>query len=195
MSYTCECHERPLKATLDIDESRAVQRAREGDASAQRLLFDAHVHRVHALAFRMCGSEDMADDLTQDTFIRAFAQLPTFRGDAPFSAWLHRIAVSVILNGLRSRRRRETHEVPFELGATASLESPSNDPVLGEALNRAMDSLDVQGRLIVILHEIHGYTASDIAQMTGSLPGTVRVRLTRAKARLRKALRRYWEVT
>ncbi len=180
-------------ALFNTDETDVVKRAKNGEASAQRQLFDAHVNRVHSLAFRMCWNNDTADDLTQDTFVRAFRQLPRFRGDAPFGAWLHRIATSVILNGLRAQRRRAARELPFEAAASASKDTSSADPTLGDALERALALLTVESRLIVILHEIEGYTPQEIGRMTSTLPGTVRVRLARAKAQLRKLLQPYGE--
>src|SRR5678815_1861202 len=87
------------------DERLLITRAQRGDRDASRALYDAHARRVHRLAFRMCGDEDMARDFTQDTFLRVFQKLHTFRGEAAFSTWVHRIAVSVTLNGMRKQKR------------------------------------------------------------------------------------------
>lgn len=83
------------------DEQSLITRVLDGDREAARALYEAHVHRVHRLVFRLCGDEELTHDLTQDVFIRAFDQLPRFRGEAALSTWLHRIAVSVTLNAMR----------------------------------------------------------------------------------------------
>ena len=96
-----------------IDKS-LIQRAANGDPSAQRTLYDAHVDRIYRLAFRMAGDDDLARDFTQETFIRAFSRLQDFRGDSAFSTWLHTIATTVSLNGLRKVRRIRTREEGIE---------------------------------------------------------------------------------
>src|SRR5262245_15160670 len=82
-------------------ERLLIASAQRGEREAARALYDAHARRVHRLIYRLCGDEDMARDLTQDTFVRVFQKLSTFRGESSFGTWVHRIAVSVALNGLR----------------------------------------------------------------------------------------------
>ena len=84
-----------LEASTGYDERLLISQAQRGDRQAAKALYDAHARRVHRLVFRICGDEEMARDLTQDTFVRIFQKLSTFRGDAAFSTWVHRIAVSV----------------------------------------------------------------------------------------------------
>ena len=74
-----------------------IARCLAGDADAERALYDAHVDRIYRLVYRMAGDGDLAQDLTQDTFIRAFERLQQFRGDSSLATWLHSIAVSVTL--------------------------------------------------------------------------------------------------
>src|SRR5439155_211470 len=81
-------------------------RVRAGDALAERALYDAHVDRVFRLAYRLAGDDDLARDFTQETFIRAFERLDSFRGEAALSTWLYTIATTVTLNGLRKLKRR-----------------------------------------------------------------------------------------
>ena len=96
-----------------MEERELLTRAQAGDPAAERALYDTHVDRVYRLTFRMAGDATLAQEFTQDTFVRAFERLGTFRGDSALSTWLHTIAVSVSLNGLRKvrRLRRETNEV------------------------------------------------------------------------------------
>jgi len=86
-------------------ERSLIARAAAGDVAAARALYDAHSRRVYRLAYRMCGDPDLAADLTQDVFVRVFSQLGRFRGEAAFTTWLHRVAVTSCLNSLRKVKR------------------------------------------------------------------------------------------
>jgi RNA polymerase sigma-70 factor (ECF subfamily) len=179
---------RKARATIEA-ELTLVRRAQAGDHEAYRALYEAFLPRIHALAYRMCGSPDLADDLVQAAFIRAFTRIAAFRGDAPVGAWLHRVAVSVILNGLRAERRRQAREVPLGREAEwVAASAPPGRPALADELERAMDALPEKARMVVILHDVEGYTHEEIAQMMGIRAGASRVRLARARAALKAAL-------
>lgn len=174
------------------DEQTLITRVLDGDRGAARALYEAHVHRVHRLVFRLCGDEELTHDLTQDVFIRAFDQLPRFRGEAAFSTWIHRIAVSVTLNALRKVRRLRTRELSLE-GATHVPDEAGapRDPELKERLTRAIEALPPGSRASVILHDIEGYTHVEIAAMLGIAVGTSKARLFDARVKLRQALADY----
>ena len=93
-----------------LPDANLIASIRAGDAAAERALYDAHVDRIYRLAYRMTGDATLAEDATQDTFIRAFARLDEFRGDGAFGGWLHRIATTVVLGHLRRRKRVRTWE-------------------------------------------------------------------------------------
>ena len=82
-----------------------IRRVLAGDASAERALYDAHVDRVFRLAYRLAGDADLAQDFTQETFVRAFSKLREFQGRSAFATWLHAITVSVSLNALRKVKK------------------------------------------------------------------------------------------
>lgn len=170
-------------------EQTLVRRAQAGDHEAYRALYEAYLPRIHGLAYRMCGDADLADDLVQAAFVRVYASLRSYRGDAPLGAWLHRVAVSVILNGLRSERRRRMREVPLDLAPSSEPAAPGGSE-LAIALERAMESLSEEARMVVILHDVEGYSHEEIASMMGIRAGASRVRLVRARARLKDALSR-----
>ena len=94
-----------------MNDSQLVTAVLAGEARAERELYDRHVDRIYRLAFRMAGDDTLARDFTQDTFVRAFGKLADFRGEASLATWLHTIAVSVILNGLKQVRRIRTREI------------------------------------------------------------------------------------
>lgn len=171
------------------DERLLIARAREGDRSAARSLYDAHARRVHRLAYRLCGDEEMARDFTQDTFVRVFQKLDTFRGEAAFSTWIHRIAVTVTLNGMRKERRLKRHHDDLDLAAELPAPAPNGiEPDLRARLASAIEALPKSCRVSVQLHDIEGYTHMEIAAMLGIAEGTSKARLFDARNRLRKAL-------
>src|SRR5215213_527881 len=97
-----------------LDEATLIARVLAGDAAAERTLYDKHVDRVYRLAYRLAGDDTLAQDFTQETFIRAFDKLRDFRGQAAFSTWLHTIATSVVLNGLRKSNRFRQREAELD---------------------------------------------------------------------------------
>src|SRR5438132_1304751 len=91
-----------------VDERELIARVRAGDGLAERALYDAHVDRVFRLAYRLAGDDDLARDFTQETFIRAFERLDSFRGEAALSTWLYTSATTVPLAGPREERWART---------------------------------------------------------------------------------------
>jgi RNA polymerase sigma-70 factor (ECF subfamily) len=178
------------------DERFLVARAQQGDRDAARSLYDTHVRRIHRLVFRLCGDEEMARDLTQDTFIRVFEKLSTFRGDSAFATWVHRIAVTVTLNGLRKERRLKRGADDLDVANDLPAPSDNVDPDLRARLRAAIEALPPGARASVILHDIEGYTHSEIGAMLGIAEGTSKARLFDARNKLRKALAAFvkeWE--
>src|SRR5689334_4801220 len=98
-----------LTARMDLTDAAAVSRARGGDADAFRLLVDRHSHAVFRVAYRMTGNEHDADDVVQETLLRAYRQLGRFEERANFGTWLHRIAINCSLDLLRARVRADKH--------------------------------------------------------------------------------------
>jgi len=164
-----------------------IARVRAGDGAAERALYDAHVDRVYRLAYRLAGDDELARDFTQETFIRAFERLHTFRGDAALSTWLHAIATSVALNGLRKikRFRRDTdlEEAHVVTGGARQAE-----PDLKVRLERAVDALPLGYRTVFVMHDVEGYTHEEIGAVLGIPAGTSKARLFDARAKLRTAL-------
>jgi RNA polymerase sigma-70 factor (ECF subfamily) len=166
-----------------------VARCLAGDRTAERALYDAHVDRVYRLAFRLAGDADLAQDFTQETFIRAFDRLGQYRGDASLATWLHTIATSVSLNGMRSvtrLRARSTNldDVP-ELTAVTKRIAPHD---LRERLHSAIDALSVKLRPVFVMHDVEGYTHEEISNTLSIPVGTSKARLFDARAKLRAAL-------
>jgi len=171
-----------------LDERFLIARAQQGDRDAARSLYETHVRRIHRLVFRLCGDEEMARDLTQDTFIRVFDKLSTFRGDSAFATWVHRIAVTVTLNGLRKERRLRRGADDLDVATDLPAPADNVDPDLRAKLRAAIEALPPGARASVILHDIEGYTHAEIGAMLGIAEGTSKARLFDARNKLRKAL-------
>jgi RNA polymerase sigma-70 factor (ECF subfamily) len=171
-----------------VKERQLVTRVLEGDPVAERELYDAHVDRVYRLTYRMTGDEDLAQEFTQETFIRAFEKLKGFRGDAALSTWLHSIAVSVVYNGMRKVKRLHKRHVDLKEGSGLSVNPGGSDPDLKERLAAAVDDLPLGYRTVFVMHDVEGYKHEEIAAVLGVSSGTSKAQLSRARAKLRVAL-------
>jgi len=174
----------------------AVQRAQGGDQAAFEELYRDHVGRVYALCLRMTGDRGRAEELAQDVFLRAWTKLSTFRGDAAFSTWLHRLAVNVVLAHRRSRGKRwarlmgtDDLELYEGVAAKAGLAEPAKPtPGARRDLEEAIATLPDGARTVFVLYEIEGYRHDEIAEATGTAVGTSKAQLHRARKLLREAL-------
>jgi RNA polymerase sigma-70 factor, ECF subfamily len=182
-----------LPSPARVTEPDLIARVLAGDRLAARALYDAHVGRVHRLAYRLTGDVQLAHEVTQDTFVNALKHLDRFRGDSQLATWLHRITVTVALNTLRRQKRRQGREEPIEEadagGSLAGAESEGLDPIVRERLHRAIDALPEIYRTTLVMHEFEGYSHVEIAEMLGVAVGTCKSRLFIARAQLRAALR------
>jgi RNA polymerase sigma-70 factor (ECF subfamily) len=171
-----------------LDEPVRIERVLAGDPRAARELYDAHAPRVYRLIFRLAGDPDLAQELTQETFVRAFSRLGDFRGDAALSTWLHRIAVSVALNGMRKVKRFREREAPLEHAESIGSRASGIDPDLREQLARAIDALPESLRVTLVMHDVEGYTHGEISAALEVPEGTCKTRLSTARAKIRQAL-------
>jgi RNA polymerase sigma-70 factor (ECF subfamily) len=174
--------------TNRFSDRQLVDRCLSGDALAERAFYDAHVDRVYRLMHRMTGDGDLAADFTQETFIRAFSRLEQFRGDASLSTWLHSIAVSVALNGMRKVRRIHSRTEDIEQTPVIAVQPSVGSPDLRTKLFAAIDALSEKLRPVFLMHDVEGYTHEEIAGSLGIPLGTSKARLFDARARLRIAL-------
>lgn len=171
-----------------MEERHLVERVIGGDRTAERRLYDAHVDRVYRLTYRMTGDDDLAQEFTQETFIRAFDRLKQFRGDAALSTWLHSIAVSVVYNGMRKVKRLQKRQVDLKETRGMAVDVVEAEPDLKERLAAAIDDLPMGYRTVFVMHDVEGYKHEEIAAALGVSSGTSKAQLSRARAKLRKAL-------
>lgn len=171
------------RATDDV----LLEAARAGDRSA----FDELVRRTYrgtyGLALRLMGDPDDARDVTQKTYLRAFRGLDRFRGDAQFTTWLYRITANRAATHLRWRIRNRHEELPADLGSVSD-EGFGGDADLRHDLGTALRCLPPKLRVVVVLHDVYGLTHGEIAEDLSISESASKVRLHRARHRLRSEL-------
>ncbi len=171
-----------------VTETQLIQRLKDGDQTVARSLYDSHVDRVFRICYRFAGEYDLAQDFTQETFVRAFTKIGTFRGDAKFGTWIVAIATTVSLNGLRKVKRFRTREVVLDDQMTGRSTVSAVEPDLRADLYRAIDRLPERSRAVFVLHDVEGYTHREIGEILGIKAGTSKSQLFRARGRLRDDL-------
>jgi RNA polymerase sigma-70 factor (ECF subfamily) len=169
-----------------------VALAAAGDRRAFERLYRAHVTHVYSLCARMVADRALAEELTQDVFVRAWEKLGLFRGEAAFGTWLHRLAVNVVLNrrrvdGARKARFAEAEDESDFGDVAAARPTQPGDRMDLEA---AIATLPPGARRVFVLHDVEGYTHEEIARQLGITAGGSKAQLHRARMLLREALNR-----
>ena len=189
--------------SVEIDDSELVNRAQREDLSAYDQLVRRYQERVYATVYHMTSNHEDAHDLVQDTFIKAFRALKSFKGDSSFYTWVYRIAVNKTINFLKQRKNRvhvSLNDVDFhaendpDLVALVSDKTPRRDLnllELQEKLNAAMQRLSEHHRMVVTLHDIQGLSHEEIGKIMDCNVGTVRSRLFYARQQLQGYLSDY----
>jgi RNA polymerase sigma-70 factor, ECF subfamily len=177
------------------DDAGLLERLRRGDARAFEELVTSYQHRVFGVALRMLGSRAEAEDVAQETFLRAHRALAEFRGEARLGTWLYAIASRLCLNRLASGARRHEHR---DEAALLRLPATSGDAVaalergeLEAALHEAIAGLPEERRIVVVLRDLEGLAYEEIAEVLGLQLNTVRSRLHRARLDLKAKLERW----
>ena len=169
---------------MDVDlEKELIASCRRGDTSACGDLIRAHSGRVFAVCFGMLGNRHDAEDVTQQTLLKGFTQIRTLRDSDRFAPWIVRIARNLCLDVLRTRKRRGTPSGLSDLRV-------EGDPEDYRPLEQALDKLNVDYRVPLLLFSFDGRSTQSIAETLGVTQANVQTRLSRARKRLRRLLER-----
>jgi RNA polymerase sigma-70 factor (ECF subfamily) len=169
-------------------ERRLVRDAQQGDLVAFERLYRDNERKVFALCLRLSSDGALAEELTQEVFVRAWRKLGSFRGESAFSTWLYPLAVNVALSERRSRRRRDARFVATDDPAGFERAPGTPRPETGFDLERAMAALPPGARAVFVLHDVEGRTHEEIAALLDLATGTSKAQLFRARRLLREAL-------
>ncbi len=192
---------------MERTEALLIDHLREGDETALAPLVEKYKRMVHRLAMQITKNHEDANDVMQETFIKVYQSIHTFRQEATFETWVYRIAVNEALNYVKRRKRRRessletTDESEYNPEIRRKAEE-ANDPEiqaqqaeLRHWVTKAVNSLSLKHRIVVILHELEGLTHAEIASILNCSEGTVRSRLHYARKQLRSLLKPYVDAT
>jgi RNA polymerase sigma-70 factor, ECF subfamily len=173
------------------DEQLLIDQAREGSHAAYRVLMERHMKYAYNVAYGFVSDREAARDIVQEAFVRAYKSLATFRGDAGFGTWLHRIVANLSMNHLkhiRSKARREvTLEAVAPMVASTQPETQHDGDVRGH-IERAIHELPTLQRAVVILRHVDGLSTKQVSGILRISEGTVKTHLFRGLRNLRKRL-------
>ena len=187
-----------------VVRAKVAFRARSGDGEAFGALYRRYQSGIYTFIRGQVREAELAADLTQDTFVRAWESLPRLRQEGAFRGWLYRIAANLVRDEVKSGRARlevtestlageDGSRLPEPAGKEGVPEEMLASEEMKEEVRRALDSLPAEQRAAVVMHHMEGMGMSEIAEAMGVRPGTVMSRLARAREALRKQLSSYVE--
>lgn len=194
-------------ASAPAEEMELVERARQGDLQAYDELVKRYQERIYATVYHMTANHEDANDLAQESFVKAYQALKSFKGGSSFYTWLYRIAVNKTINFLKQRKNRQhmsLNDLDFnaehdpDLVALISDKTPRREAGLAELqekLNGALQKLSESHRMAVVLHDVQGLSHEEIAKVMHCNIGTVRSRLFYARQQLQALLADYIKAT
>ena len=180
---------------MHADDVAAVAKARDGDQDAFRGLVERHSRSIYRLAYRMTGRPEDAEDVVQDTFVRAYRQLGRFEARSNFATWLYRIGFNCAIDYMRARPKRETVETHDTLDQmTRENVNPSMDDLvyageIGERVQTALGGLSAQERAAFLMRHYHGCSIEEICQSLGLKTNAAKHSIFRAVKKMRVALK------
>lgn len=178
-----------------MEESRLIRRASDGDAEAFNTLMGMHERRMYAVALRMCGNPDDAQDCLQEAMLRIYRAISGFKAQSTFSTWVYRVTMNTCLDELRKRKNRPNTSLDGLLDAGWSPvdgdESPERHALRGEvrrSLQQFIRDLPEDMRSAVVLRDVEGYSYEEIARILDANVGTIKSRISRGRERLREKI-------
>ncbi len=184
-----------MAGEMNDTESGLLAAARKGDQSALATLLERHQQRVFGFGVKMCGDSEDAKDVAQDTLLTLARSVKDFRGEASLSTWLYTVARSFCIKKRRRTKGAPAFHEPLDKVTHENVGEPAATPeqaLLGlearQTVAAALDALEPEAREVVVLRDIEGLTAVEVAEVTGASVAAVKSRLHRARAALREHL-------
>ncbi|MCG9697752.1 RNA polymerase sigma factor [Shewanella sp. Isolate11] len=174
---------RPPQSELRHFDSLLITQAKQGDKAAFHELYKLHHRRVYALCFRLAGQPDLAEEATQETFVRLWQKLPLFDGQSQFSTWLHSLTVNQALTTIKKQKSFWARMIPAEHAA----ETGGTD-LHYEVLDKLLLRLPERARMVFVLFALEGYQHDEIARRLNIAPGTSKAQYHRAKQLLQEMI-------
>jgi RNA polymerase sigma-70 factor, ECF subfamily len=172
----------------DLPDDALLARHADGDKAAFGVLVTRHRDRAWAVALRTTGNPNDAADAVQDAFVKAYRTVGSFRGDALFTTWLHRIVVNACLDQMRKTRARPTSPLDEDTAAVADPADPIGRTELGHDVVSALSRISVDQRTAIVLVDVEGYSVQEAASILGVPEGTVKSRCHRGRVQLAELL-------
>ncbi len=179
----------------EVSDVDLLAQLRKGDPRATEQLLARHEHQIYRFGLRMCGNEEDARDVLQETLLAAFKNLETFRGEAQLSTWLYQVARSFCIKQRRRHQGEPSHHESMECEAVKSIASDNTEPdaqaharEVGHVIEAAMASLPQEHREAIVLRDVEGLLAEEAALVVGVSVGAFKSRLHRARLELKQSM-------
>jgi len=186
---------------LELNENKLIERASGGDPSAFNRLMEVHERRMYAVALRMCGNREDAQDCLQEAMLRIYRSISGFKGQSSFGTWVYRITMNTCLDELRRKKNKQNTSLDGLLDTGWSPQdesaSPEKHAVQSETrrvLHQAIQDLPEDMRSAIVLRDIHGLSYEEIAQALDINVGTIKSRISRGRDKLREKLKQKTEL-
>ncbi len=180
---------------VEVTDAQLLEQVKKGDPKAMDQLLSRHEQKIYRFGLRMCGNEDDARDVLQETLLAAFKNLGTFRGDSQLSTWLYQVARSFCIKHRRRREGEPAHlesmegsEVKAIPTDSSSLETKAHAREVGYVIQAAMNTLQLDHREALVLRDVEGLSAEEAAEVVGIEVGALKSRLHRARVQLKQSL-------
>lgn len=182
---------------MELDEKKLIERASNGDPAAFNRLMEAHERRMYAVALRICANREDAQDCLQETMLRIYRSIASFKGQSSFATWVYRITMNTCLDEIRRRKNKHNASLDslLETGWSPKDESGSPekhaiDRETRKCVSNAIQELPEDMRAAIILRDIQGLTYEEIAQTLDINVGTIKSRISRGREKLREKLKK-----
>ncbi len=180
-----------------MNEEMLIKRAQNGDNDAFNHLMDDYFKKIYNIAFRMADNADDAADMTQEIMLKLFKNISSFSGNSKFSTWVYRVATNTCLDELKKLKRHKNYSIDKDIetdDGDFSYEVEDTSPVpetlaeqkeLKTIVASAIGMLNPDHKAVLVLRDIQGFSYDEIARIVGCTEGTVKSRISRARAQLK----------